>query len=141
MMYRGVTAGEKAKGHGIKDFSRNQRWNINAVKRRHVFKIASSLRSMILLNHVHGKEIHQTQISSSPQGTPLGISVGSDLRVLTLEDRDGDLTTFTRISFKLCLTQPTELASSIVCLRDSVLQKVWFYPAISIQTSRKLLKF
>jgi len=133
-----VTVGEREKGHRIKDFFRNQRWNKNAVKRRHAFKIASSLRSTILLNHVHGKEIYQTQISSSPQGTPVGISVRSDLRVLTLQNRDGDLTTFTRISFKRCLTQPTELAARVVCPRDNVLQKGWFYTFISIQTSRKL---
>lgn len=132
---------KKAKGHGIKDFSRNQRWNIHAVKRRHVFKIASSFRSTIVLNHVNGKEIYQAQISSSPQGTPVGISVRSDFRVLTLSDRDGDLTTFARISFKLCHTPPTELAACIVCVRDSVLQMVWFYPFISIQISRKLLNF
>ena len=110
-MYRGVTAGEKVKGRRFKDFSRNQQWNNTAVKQRHAFQIVSSLRSKSHLNHVLGKEIHQTQISSSPQGTLLGISVRSDLRVLTLEDRDGDLTTFTRISFKRCLTPPTELAA------------------------------
>jgi hypothetical protein len=108
---------------------------------RYAFKIASSLRSTILLNHVHAKEIYQTQISSSPQGTPLGISVRSDLRVLTLENRDGDLTSFTWISFKPCLTPPTELAAHIVCPRDNVLQKVWFYPFISMQISRKILNF